>query len=75
MEDNTRLLEDLVARAVARLDTLTRERDRLQQEVHQLQDDLQAPEADSGNGERAWLQRRYRVASALRETLTELRGE
>ena len=75
MEDNTRLLEDLVARAVARLDTLTRERDRLQHEVDELQNSLQAHEADSGNGERDWSQRRQRVASALRETLTELRGE
>jgi len=75
MEDNTRLLEDLVARAVARLDTLTRERDRLQQEVHALQGDLQAREADSAGGDGDWPQHRQRVASALRETLAELRGE
>jgi hypothetical protein len=73
MTDNIRLLEDLVERALARMNRLTQECDRLQEEVGRLRDQLAAaPQEPAGT---LGHDQRITVVSGLREALAELRGD
>jgi hypothetical protein len=75
MDDDLKRLEDLVARAVARLATLERERDGLREEVALLRGELAASAADveaRASERSSWTERRDHVAAAVRETLAAL---
>jgi hypothetical protein len=78
MATDIRLLEDLVNKAVDRLKDLAAERRELQQEVDSLRQQLDALEerGDLTGGDGAgWESQKAHVATALRETLEELRGD
>ena len=78
MAPNSRLLEDLVNKAVDRLKHLSEERHELQQEVDALRQQLDALEESRGAPREEsmdWESQRAHVTAALRETLNELRGD
>ena len=81
MVDNVRILEELVVEAVDRLQRLTRERDRLSEEIEAMRERLDALKREasqSGRGseaERAWRAQQAQALTAVREALTELHGD
>lgn len=80
MTDDIKLLEELVVEAVDRLRKLSRERDGLREEVGELRErlDTQKREASSGRSEdeqAGVVARRAQAVEALRDALSELRGE
>ncbi len=77
MANNTRLLEDLVTKAVDRLKELTEDRDRLEAEVRALKVRLDEMESErrSPAEEAAWVAQRAETLGALRDTISELRGD
>ena len=81
MVDNVKILEELVAEAVDRLEQLTRERDGLSEEIEATRERLDALKREasqSGRGseaERAWRAQQSQALTAVREALTELHGE
>ncbi len=77
MANNTRLLEDLVTKAVDRLKELTEDRDRLEAEVRALKVRLNELETErrSPKEEPAWVAQRADTLGVLRDTISELRGD
>ena len=78
MKDHIRLLEDRVVRAVDRLKQLTEERDRLQDEVRELRDHVEAErlrKVADGRPDETWQAQRAHVVAEIREALVELRGD
>jgi len=81
MKTDLKALEARVGRVLDRLGAVTRERDRLQEEVASLREQLEALEAqDPGGSTRGalradWSARLADVESALRASARELRGE
>ena len=79
MTDNIKLLEELVVEAVDRLRSLSRERDELRQQVETLQErlDAQKRQASTRNADEngAMKARQAQAVDALRQALSELRGE
>jgi len=81
MADNIKLLEELVVEAVDRLRELTRERDELQEKVDSLSKRLDALKRKASQGvrssddARAQEARHLQAVTAIREALTELRGD
>jgi len=78
MANDIRLLEDLVNKAVDRLKRLSLERNKLQQEVDTLRQELEAlkrARASAGADASEWEAQRIHVISELRDTLDELRGD
>ena len=78
MANDIRLLEDLVNKAVDRLKRLSLERNKLQQEVDSLRQELEAlnrARATAGADASDWEAQRINVVSELRTTLEELRGD
>ena len=81
MDDNIRILEDLVNEAVDRLQQTSRERDALRRQVDTLMERLETvgPEADragaAGQAGGDIEARRDRARAVLQEALAELRGQ
>jgi len=81
MKADLKTLEDRVGKVLERLGAVTRERDRLREEVASLREKLEAVEADDlgeptrGAVRADWSARLAEVESALRESARELRGE
>ena len=79
MTRNIRLLEKRVKQAVERLQQLSTERERLDEELKALRQQLESLENEASETERSdepeWVDRRAEVVSLIRETLTELRPE
>jgi len=76
---NIRLLEQRVKQAVERLQEVSTERERLEEELRTLRTELESRENEASAGpgprEAEWLDRRGEAVSLIRETLTELRPE
>jgi hypothetical protein len=76
MADNIRLLEDLVAKAVDRLQRLSQERERLRNEVEVLRGRLEALERQATDHDsEAWRSRRDQALIRIRETLAAVRED
>ena len=79
MTRNIRLLEKRVKQAVDRLRQLSTERERLDEELKTLRQQLESLENEASESVRSdeaeWVDRRAEVVSLIRETLTELRPE
>ncbi len=77
MANNTRLLEELVTKAVDRLKELTEDRNRLETELRALKVRLSELEVErrSPKEEAAWVAQRAETLGALRDTISELRGD
>jgi len=79
MTRNIRLLEKRVKQAVDRLRQLSSERERLDEELKTLRQQLESLENEASESVRSdeteWVDRRAEVVSLIRETLTELRPE
>ena len=81
MVDNVRILEELVAEAVNRLQRLTQERDSLSEEVDGYRERLEAlkrkaSQSDRGSeAERAWRAQQAQAFTAVQEALSELHGD
>jgi hypothetical protein len=74
MADNIRLLEDLVAKAVDRLQLLSQERERLRNEVEALRGRLETLERQATDRDsEAWRSRRDQALIRIRETLAAVR--
>jgi len=79
VEDNIKLLEELVVEAVDRLRSLARERDGARREVAALRERLTALERDAAQREErppeadGWEVRRDRAVEMLRDALSDLR--
>jgi FtsZ-binding cell division protein ZapB len=79
MTRNIRLLEKRVKQAVERLQQLSTERERLDEELKALRQQLESLESEASergrSDEAEWVDRRAEVVSLIRETLTELRPD
>jgi chromosome segregation ATPase len=79
MMRNIRLLEKRVKQAVERLQEISTERERLEEELRTLRHELESRENEASEGsgpqEAQWLNRRAEAVTLIRETLTELRPE
>jgi len=76
MADNIRLLEDLVAKAVDRLQRLSLERERLREEVELLRSRLETLERQATDHDsEEWRSRRSQALTRIRQTLSEIRGD
>ena len=75
MHKNIRLMENLVSRAVKRLEQLTAERKALQDELAAVRRELEdsAPAEASGDGDEEWRSRRDQAVSLIQKTLAEIR--
>jgi hypothetical protein len=79
MQKNIKLLEERVIQAAGRLRELSSERNRLEEELESLRQQLESVEAggtaDIDNREEVWRSQKEEAISVIRQTLAELRGE
>jgi len=81
MKAKIKLLEERIQQVVGRLQDLTQERDRLQDELSLLRERLESLECEAPSGypngvpDPAWTARLGEIRNALKEAITELRRE
>jgi hypothetical protein len=75
VNDNVKLLEQLVLQAVDRLRELSEERDRMRGEIDGLRQRVEGAEgARSSDTEVVWQARRKELVAGLREVVAQLKG-
>ena len=81
MKAKIKLLEERIQQVVGRLQNLTQERDRLQDELSLLREKLESLESEGPSGytdgvpDPAWSAKLGEIRNALQEAITELRRE